>query len=714
MNYSLKDRFVKRVKQKRVIGFVIVLLCFVIFVSKYLSNINIYQPIEITVDGLTTEELNNITFSCNTPLNRAYTLTRVENKWNSINYAFYKNIQISVDDDVKSNISQINIKVGNIIYKFNNEDLEKYWIVSGVKNTYNTPKNVTGDKSIIKRLSSFIYWEYSFKSLIMPLLCIVFIFIIIFIFRFYNISFNKIAIIFYDTISLISYFFVILLNVLFQKIKVLRSYISIRRILKKVLVFFIGIVIFLLIIEISLRIFGYFYQSKEKNGYVKKSNYTVLSIGDSFTYGIGAPEGKDFSSQLQTILNEKTNKKFEVVNRGVPGQNSSEILKNLKSQLEIYKPDLVILLTGGPNARNYWGFGSSFNKFLYRIRIYKLVELLYLNIKQKKINSDNEHNNWETAVENEKNGASHIINRTEDKQSEVYKNAYKQNILRINKEIKKDIDYYNIGTFFIREQNYKESIKWYSRGIINFPDFIKNYEGLAYSYILYAQFIGSNKNVEKVFLNIMLGNIFSFQNDNMGFFNSADKDSCKNNNNNNNNECLFYVNELKNKSKTKFNIVQSQRLDSVINTIPVDYSLGNKLKYYYYSNTQYLTMEKLTGNGNYLIKEWLIKDLEKIIDLCKSHNAKVIMQNYPLPANATFFQPIASNILKTFAKNKSIPFVDNSQIFNDLEKNKQDFFEPINVGDHPNTKGYGLMAKNLFDKIIEIKVFDVDTGVVKK
>ena len=90
MNYSIKDRFIKWVKQKRVIGFVIVLLCFVIFVSKYLSNINIYQPIEITVDGLTTEELNNITFSCNTPLNRAYNLTRVENKWKSINYAFYK------------------------------------------------------------------------------------------------------------------------------------------------------------------------------------------------------------------------------------------------------------------------------------------------------------------------------------------------------------------------------------------------------------------------------------------------------------------------------------------------------------------------------------------------------------------------------------------------------------------------------------------------
>jgi lysophospholipase L1-like esterase len=496
--------------------------------------------------------------------------------------------------------------------------------------------------------------------------------------------------------------------------------------IKKVFVVLISILTFLILSEISLRIFGYFYRPKSENSKISNENYTILAIGDSFTYGIGAPDGKDYPSQLEDILNLKTNKKFKVINRGVLGQNSSEAYKNLKNQLTVYKPGLVIVLIGGANARNYWGFGSSINKLLYRTRVYKLIELLYLNVKQKKINAETEKQNWMNSIREELNGASVKISKTEDRSSIVFKNAFEQNKKRISKQVKTGADYYDIGTFYIREKKFNEAIKWFGEGINSFPAYMKNYEGITYTYILHNKapdaekwlLSGLAKNEKSVYLHSILGLVNIIDTNYTESLKWLEKGV---NFDDKSLECSFnltllrrfYVNYVKQNPSYSQKVNIFDQLDSLIRKYPFDYtyfdSLDSKLKFYNYSNTYYYTLKNMKKNNYMKVKNWVYNDVQKIVDLCRSFNAKIIIQNYPTPVNATDFQYIANGILKEISIKNNIPFVNNAGKFNSLGEQKQSFFQSVYEGDHPNEKGYGLMAKDLFEKIIETKVFNVDT-----
>ena len=160
--------------------------------------------------------------------------------------------------------------------------------------------------------------------------------------------------------------------------------------LKKIIAFLLGLIIILLVLEIALHLIGFTYESYSPIENLSVDNrqcdFTILSIGDSFTRGMGAPAGKDFSTRLEQMLNSKIGKSFKVVNGGLSGANSSQILRKLKSMIHSVKPDLLIVMPGGANIWNLWGMeaatggggiSSAINDLLYRIHVFKLVKLLY-------------------------------------------------------------------------------------------------------------------------------------------------------------------------------------------------------------------------------------------------------------------------------------------------------------------------------------------------
>ncbi len=129
-------------------------------------------------------------------------------------------------------------------------------------------------------------------------------------------------------------------------------------------VFLAGLLSILFIIEILLRIIGavYIAQNSKIDEIAKKNiipGRNILCFGDSFTFGFGAPRGRGYPGQLDEIFNKKLpDKGIRVFNFGVDSQNSSMLLRELENQIIIYSPKFIIVMTGGANTWNFWGYSD--------------------------------------------------------------------------------------------------------------------------------------------------------------------------------------------------------------------------------------------------------------------------------------------------------------------------------------------------------------------
>ncbi|MGR9037657.1 MAG: GDSL-type esterase/lipase family protein [Gammaproteobacteria bacterium] len=67
----------------------------------------------------------------------------------------------------------------------------------------------------------------------------------------------------------------------------------------------------------------------------------ILAFGDSLTFGTGASPARDYPAILSKLTGLK------VINKGIPGEISSDGLRRLPLILEQYDPKLLILIHGG-------------------------------------------------------------------------------------------------------------------------------------------------------------------------------------------------------------------------------------------------------------------------------------------------------------------------------------------------------------------------------
>ena len=72
---------------------------------------------------------------------------------------------------------------------------------------------------------------------------------------------------------------------------------------------------------------------------------TIVSFGDSLTYGTGASEGMDYPSQLSALIHEK------IVNKGKPGDTTETALSRIDDLLAL-NPRIVLLTLGGNDLKN--------------------------------------------------------------------------------------------------------------------------------------------------------------------------------------------------------------------------------------------------------------------------------------------------------------------------------------------------------------------------
>jgi lysophospholipase L1-like esterase len=157
--------------------------------------------------------------------------------------------------------------------------------------------------------------------------------------------------------------------------------------LKKLALLLLGIALALVILELGLRGAAWYVQ-RQTRGELPVAwvtgNLRILCLGDSVTYGILVPREQSYPAQLEALWNERVaSPKVEVLNLGLPGTNSSRLVRELPRLLDTFSPDITILLVG---VNDFWTIPSPLDEasadrpqrgWLERnSRIYKLYYLL--------------------------------------------------------------------------------------------------------------------------------------------------------------------------------------------------------------------------------------------------------------------------------------------------------------------------------------------------
>lgn len=160
---------------------------------------------------------------------------------------------------------------------------------------------------------------------------------------------------------------------------------------------FVYIILIFLFLEITLQTASLFLRFRIKENLVKGGDFNILCVGDSFTYGLGAPKDESYPRQLEKILSTYHQGRIKVVNLGVPGYNSSQCLLKLRDSIGVYKPKAIIAMMG---MNNCWNFMDSnyfkiaqgtynypltlqmryMDSLLSKSKIYKLFKIAFLNI----------------------------------------------------------------------------------------------------------------------------------------------------------------------------------------------------------------------------------------------------------------------------------------------------------------------------------------------
>lgn len=79
----------------------------------------------------------------------------------------------------------------------------------------------------------------------------------------------------------------------------------------------------------------------------KEQSLTILCLGDSFTYGVGAGVSLSYPAQLEEIIRQNYPLlNIRVVNCGRPGANSSIVASNLERYINSFHPDIILVCIG--------------------------------------------------------------------------------------------------------------------------------------------------------------------------------------------------------------------------------------------------------------------------------------------------------------------------------------------------------------------------------
>ncbi|MDD5308274.1 MAG: SGNH/GDSL hydrolase family protein [Deltaproteobacteria bacterium] len=426
---------------------------------------------------------------------------------------------------------------------------------------------------------------------------------------------------------------------------------------KRIVVFVIGTLLAIFLLEIGLRVGSFVHQkSAATSGQVvfkgHGNSYVILCLGNSYTKGVGAPPGNGYPEQLQRMLNKTVkDRHIVVINKGVSIQNTSELLGDLGDNLTKYQPDLIILQIGQANSWNYLRYTDylkredkerSFAKqlkylvgdVLFQSRVYRLVLLLRDNIRHRR----------EHGLSND----SPIDLRYRDE--ERYRRA-KEFVTNTN-------SHFLIGKpIAVSRRECDEAIKVFLDGVKRDPEYLDNYYSISHVY----RFQYNYEEAIKWCLNGLRVDSSYRVDDKI-------------------NEGYIEIKNMRMINKGRHDEDLNKTIDAFINRFKQDYP-DESLNFFFLDYSR--------------IGQWVEADVKEIVRIIQQRKIRLVIQNYPIvaaPSNA---------ILERVSGERRVPFVDNQKSFQkklDDGLRWEDLFVPDR---HCNARGYGVMAANVYNKIME-------------
>jgi lysophospholipase L1-like esterase len=134
--------------------------------------------------------------------------------------------------------------------------------------------------------------------------------------------------------------------------------------------------------EATLQVASLFVHDRSGDGWRPGADYRVLCVGDSHTYGAGVAEPDSYPAHLQRFLDERAPGRYSVLNLGVPGMSTRQVLNRLPLNVDRLSPDLVIVWCGINDAWNLselsddpGGWAAWLDRVAVRSRLYRLLRV---------------------------------------------------------------------------------------------------------------------------------------------------------------------------------------------------------------------------------------------------------------------------------------------------------------------------------------------------
>ncbi len=407
---------------------------------------------------------------------------------------------------------------------------------------------------------------------------------------------------------------------------------------KRFSVFILGALFLILLAEVVLRTASVFNSKPIPFRSLQADQKLVLCLGNSFTEGRGAPAHLSYPAQLERLLQKNfPADHYRVINLGSSGLNTRQTIRQVQKQShEFAKASLVIVQVGQPNWWNFVGFADYLMKKEYEVSYFYRFYSVF-----------NHFHVFRFAVR-------------------LWAPANERTQVKCEENRQADL------------QEILEEVSWFaSREKLKTDEVLERV-----------------RRDEKYFLEKNVSDPYGPRYAFLAYLAS-----------------LFFNDEQKSLGYLKEGILQVDCAPSTFDFNP--YAMFRRLEAKWTSDKvkkeatvfKYELDKKYPMKGQWLagqpekISAWTKAELKELIALLKTHQTKIIIQNYP-PLPAGFYSEEINRILREVAHEEKLPFLDNEKVFSEMWKSGLKRSDYHALDEHLNALGYEVVAQNLL-KIIK-------------